>query len=85
MATPYLIFYDIDNRKIIVFKDGPSCPHFTIYSIIRIQVLAPFTFSSHFGRVLNVELVEILETKQVDVEELARSEPVRSNHTALRL
>jgi hypothetical protein len=84
MAAPYLIVDDIDKRKIIVFKNGPSCPHFTIYSIIGIQVLAPFTFSSHFRRALNVELVEILEAK-VDLEELAPSEPVRSNHAALRL
>jgi hypothetical protein len=85
MAASSLIFCDIDNRKIVVFEDGTGCPHFAIHGIIRIQVLAAFTFSSHFGRVLHMELVEILETKQVDVEELARSEPVRSNHTALRL
>jgi hypothetical protein len=69
MAASSLIFYDIDNRKIIVFEDGTRCPHFAIHGVIRIQVLASFTFSGHFGRVLHMELAEILEAKQVDSEE----------------
>jgi hypothetical protein len=70
MAASSLIFCDIDNRKIIVFEDGTRCPHFAIHGVIRIQVLAALTFSGHFGRVLHMELAEILEAKQADSEEL---------------
>jgi hypothetical protein len=50
MAAPFLIFYDIDDRKIISFEDGTGYPHRAIYGAIRIQVLAAFTFSSHFWK-----------------------------------
>jgi hypothetical protein len=43
------------------------------------------TFSGHFGRVLHMELAEILETKQVDSEELCSLLTVQSRPGALRL